>query len=146
MNKQTSEIKEPADVGASAGSGTEMFSAISNNDYTPKTAGCQAPAKMYVFDGGAVRLEFSGGRYHVYLNGAEQLRSFTPTQMANPRIAVMLFVSCIGEYLGGKVGDHLVSRGFNRVMGCRIDLMCADCRAWGLDTTDNMCRFLEDSP
>ena len=139
------EKKEPADVGASAGSGTEILSGISTNDYTPKTAGCQAPAKMYDFDGGAVRLEYSGGRYHVYLYGEEQGLAYNAVRMANPRIAVMLFTSCIDSYLSEKVGNYLVSRGFNRIMGCKIDLTCADCRAYRLNTADSLCRFCEES-
>lgn len=136
---------ESVDVGASADSKTETYSGISNNDYTSKTAGCQAPAKMYDFDNGAVRLEFSDGGYHVYVHGEEQVRGYNAVQMANPRIAIMLFTSCIDSYLSEKVGSYLVSLGFNRIMGCKVNMPCINCKENKFNTAVNHCRFYEDS-
>lgn len=106
--------------------------------YTPKSAVCQARA--YDFDEGAVTMEHYGGRYHVFLLGEEQDR-YSETQMSNPRIAAMLFESCVSVYLGEKIGAYLKKKGYNRLMGCKIDLPCADCKAYGLDTADSWCRF-----
>lgn len=103
-------------------------------------AGCQSPTKMYDFDNGAVRLEYRDGRYHVLLNGVEQAYRYSAVQMANPRIAIMLYTSCIDSYLSEKVGEYLLSRGYNRIMGCKVNMMCNDCRSLGLDTADNLCR------
>lgn len=137
---------ESVDVGTSADSKAETHSDISNNDYTPKMAGCQSPAKMYDFDNGAVRLEYSGGRYHVYIGEEEQGCGYNDVQMSNPCIAVMLFTSCISSYLSEKVKSYLVSRGYNRIMGCKVCLSCTDCKACGLNTAENLCRLYEDSP
>lgn len=106
--------------------------------YTPKSAVCQARA--YDFDDGAVTMEHYGGRYHVFLLGEEQDR-YSETQMSNPRIAAMLFESCVSAYLSEKIGAYLAKKGYNRLMGCKIDLPCADCKAYGLDTADSWCRF-----
>lgn len=135
---------EPVDVGSSADTKTETHSDISNDDYTPKTVGCQAPAKMYDFNNGAVRLEYSGGRYHVYIGEEEKGRRYNDVQMANPCIAVMLFTSCISSYLSEKVGRYLISRGYNRIMGCKVCLACTECKACGLNTAENLCRLYED--
>lgn len=110
------------------------------------TKDSQAPAKMYDFDNGAVRLEFRDGRYHVLLNGVEQAYRYSAVQMANPRVAIMLYTSCIDSYLSEKVGDYLLARGYNRIMGCKVCLSCTDCKACGLNTAENLCRLYEDSP
>lgn len=84
-------------------------------------------------------MEYSDGRYHIYLRGKEQGKIYDSEQMSNPRVAQTIFMSCLGTYLSSKISDYLQAKGFNRIMGCKIDLPCEECRSWKLNGEGSGC-------
>lgn len=95
---------------------------------------------MHFSDDQAVLLGWDGTRYFVYHDGYEYSCGRTAVQMANPMIAIDVFCQCLREHLRTLAKkQYLTPNGFNAVMGCKIDISCADCRAYKLNTAENHC-------
>lgn len=138
--------KEPVSAPTETSPKNEISPDISSCNYTPSQTCCQVPARVYEFDGGAVRLEYAGGRYRVFIAGEEQTSVQNDVPMSNPYIAVMRFTDCIGAYMHKRVKSYLRARGYNEIMGCKIDLPCEECRAYKFNTADSLCRVGGENP